>query len=41
MKLYYKPEKYKFNKTEVKFLGYVINLGGISIDLGKVAMVID
>ncbi len=41
MKLCYKPEKYEFNKTEVKFLGYVINLGGILIDLGKVAIVMD
>jgi hypothetical protein len=40
-KLRCKPEKCEFNKTEVKFLGYVVNLGGISMDLGKVAAVMD
>ena len=29
------PEKYEFHKKEVKFLGFIINLDGIKIDLAK------
>jgi reverse transcriptase-like protein/uncharacterized protein DUF4939/aspartyl protease len=40
-KLQCKPEKCDFSKTEVTFLGYVVNLGGISMDLKKVSAVTD
>ena len=29
------PKKYEFYKKEVKFLGFIINLEGIKIDLAK------
>ncbi len=39
--LLYKPEKCKFHKEKVEFLGYVVTLGGLSIDLTKVNAILD
>ena len=30
------PKKYKFNKLEVEFLGYIIGIKGIKIDPEKI-----
>ena len=39
--LLYKPEKYEFYKEKVKFLGYIITPGGLSIDSIKVNTILD
>ena len=36
-----KPEKYKFHKEQVEFLGYIIRLYSIKIDQVKVTAVLD
>ena len=33
------PKKYKFNKLEVEFLGYVIGIEGIKIDPEKIKVI--
>jgi hypothetical protein len=40
-KLYTKFRKCEFGLTEVTFLGHVISVGGVSIDLGKVKDVLN
>jgi hypothetical protein len=39
VKLLYKPEKYEFYTKEFKFLGYIIILGYLGIDLKKVIII--
>ncbi len=39
--LLYKPEKYKFYKKKVKFLGYIITLGGLFINPIKVNAILN
>jgi hypothetical protein len=39
--LLYKPEKCEFYKEKVKFLGYVIIPGGLSINPTKVNTILD
>ena len=39
--LLYKPEKYKFYKEKIEFLGYMITPGGLSIDPIKVNIILD
>jgi hypothetical protein len=36
-----KPEKYKFYKEELKFLGFIVRRNGIYISLDKVKAVLD
>ena len=40
-RLWLKPKKCHFHKTEVTFLGYVVNTEGISIDPEKVTTVLE
>jgi hypothetical protein len=37
--LHLKPEKYKFDQQEVKYLGFIISTSRIKIDLAKVATI--
>jgi Reverse transcriptase (RNA-dependent DNA polymerase) len=40
-RLWLKPKKCHFHKTEVTFLGYIVNTEGISIDPKKVTTVLE
>ena len=38
--LFLKPEKYKFYKEEVKFLGFIVGRNRVKMDLVKVKVVL-